>query len=84
MPSSFQKRIAIVEAYFCSGFLKDTWEIFADMINNARTSARNIQDFVLKWHTTRPVTNAKLPFVRTTEVVIGVQHRIYPNSTKSV
>jgi hypothetical protein len=83
---SLQQRIAIVEAYVCTGSIKETQDIFAGKFPGAGLPARNsIQHLVKKWRTTGSVANSKknrAPSVRTPAVIADIQARMIRSPTK--
>jgi hypothetical protein len=84
---SLQQRITIVEAYVCTGSIKETRDIFGGKFPGIGLPVNSsIQDLVKKWCTTGSVANAKknrAPSICMPAVIVDIQARMIRSPTKS-
>ena len=84
---SLQQRIVIVEAYLCTGSIKETQQAFLEKYPEVKAQAkRSVQSLVKKRRETGSVENVKMQrpkLVRTPEVVSDIQQRISRSPQKS-
>ena len=82
-----QQRIVIVQAYLCTGSIKETQQAFLETYPEIKAAAkRSVQSLVKKWRETGSVKNVKKQrpkLVRTPEFVSDIQQRISGSPQKS-
>ena len=87
MVFSLQQRIVVVEAYLCTGSIKETQQAFLEKYPEIKAPAKRfVQSLVKKWCKTGSVKNVKKQrpkLVRMPEVVSDIQQQILRSPQKS-
>ena len=82
-----QQRIVIVEAYLCTGSIKEMQQAFLEKYPEIKAPAKHfVQSLKKKWHKAGSVKNVKKQrpkLVQTPEVVRDIQQRISRSPQKS-